>query len=245
MAALLLLGRKARWDLDRRREVAAFARLACPGESTTVRAMGSPPQLDGSAARAASALDAPQDEASQAEQALIARAALGDADAFAEIYDGHAPALLALAQRMLASKTDAQDLLHDVFLEAWQRLTEYDASRASVRAWLMVRLRSRALDRRARAMRQNMAARSELEPSERARTDATVLVPERQLVVRNALAKLDTDVHTVLELTYFEGLTAVEIAARQAAPLGTIKSRLARGLSRLHALLHELEGASP
>jgi len=65
------------------------------------------------------------------------------------------------------------------------------------------------------------------------------------LAVRDALATLDADVRAVLELTYFEGLTAEEIAARNGAPLGTVKSRLARGLTRLHALLHELGGAKP
>ena len=72
---------------------------------------------------------------------LMQRAQSGDTEAFAAIYDRHAGALLALAQRMLGG--EALDLLHDVFLEAWQEVRSYDPSRATPRTWLLVRLRSR------------------------------------------------------------------------------------------------------
>jgi RNA polymerase sigma-70 factor (ECF subfamily) len=168
----------------------------------------------------------------------MASARQGDADAFAEIYDRHASAALALADRILRSRTEAQDLLQDVFLEAWEHVREYDASRAGVRTWLFVRMRSRALDRLGRATRRDAGARS---VSARA-ADATQVPAERGLAVRQALAALDVDVRAALEASYFEGMTANEIAERVGIPVGTVKSRLARGLATLERVLDDVGG---
>lgn len=168
----------------------------------------------------------------------MARARQGDAEAFAEIYDRHAPAALALADRILRSRSEAQDLLQDVFLEAWEHVREYDATRAGVRTWLFVRMRSRALDRIGRATRREAGAHA-LETDAHAATPAP---PERLLAVRQALAALDDDVREALAGSYFEGMTASEIAERTGVPIGTIKSRLARGLARLESVLDDLGG---
>lgn len=165
---------------------------------------------------------------------LMERAAAGDAEAFAAIYDRHAGTLLAVAQRLLRSD-EALDLLHDVFLEAWQRVREYDASRSAPRTWLIIRLRSRALDRRARAAR-GVSVAEQLEAMPRAAS----VFGERQLEVARALRELDGDVRSVLELTYFEGLTALEISERDGSPVGTVRSRLARGLEQLRKILGTL-----
>ena len=79
--------------------------------------------------------------------------AAGDRDALGALYDLHAPMLLGLAKRMLGSQAAAEDLLHDVFLEVWHHAAEYDPARGAVRAWLIVRTRSRALDRLGRTVR--------------------------------------------------------------------------------------------
>jgi RNA polymerase sigma-70 factor (ECF subfamily) len=166
---------------------------------------------------------------------LMERAAAGDAEAFAAIYDRHAGTLLAVAQRLLSRSDEALDLLHDVFLEAWQRVREYDASRSAPRTWLIIRLRSRALDRRARAAR-GVSVAEQLEAMPRAAS----VFGERQLEVARALRELDDDVRSVLELTYFEGLTALEISERDGSPVGTVRSRLARGLEQLRKNLGTL-----
>lgn len=134
---------------------------------------------------------------------------------------------------------EAQDVLHDVFLEAWCHVSDYSASRGSVRTWLLVRLRSRALDR--------------LIGVERSRTDPLDAVDERhtlpssasaqhsavdRIAVRAALERLGPDVREALELSYFGGLTMREIAERTGVPLGTVKSRIARGLATLSSLLN-------
>ena len=82
------------------------------------------------------------------DAARVAQMATGSTEALAALYDSHAAPMFALAQRMLGDRRDAEDLVHDVFLEAWRRSSAYDPARGSVRSWLLVRVRSRALDRR-------------------------------------------------------------------------------------------------
>jgi RNA polymerase sigma-70 factor (ECF subfamily) len=171
---------------------------------------------------------------------LMQRAQDGHVESFAALYDRHAPVALALAKRILSSLVDAQDLLHDVFIEAWQGVREYDPKRASVRTWLLVRTRSRALDRVYRRGRERLVHRS-LAPVSPSVADAAPHA-ERSFALREALAGLDDGVRSVLELTYFWGLTASEISERIDVPEGTVRSRLARGLSRLEQTLSELEG---
>src|SRR5262245_23555357 len=78
--------------------------------------------------------------------ALVRKMARGDADALASLYDTHAPLLLSLVRRIVGSPEAAEDIVHDVFIEAWGRSGDYDPSRGSVRTWLALRARSRALD---------------------------------------------------------------------------------------------------
>ncbi len=173
------------------------------------------------------------------DAALIAAARDGDVDAFATLYDRHARSVLAVLQRILRNPGDAQDLLHDVFLEAWQSVRGYDPSRAGVRAWLTVRARARAFDRLRRLAR-DRAARTVLAEVARPEPSGT----ERDLALLDALASLEPLVREALELTYFEGLTAGEVGARMATPEGTVRSRLARGLARLHLVLRsDMESA--
>lgn len=171
------------------------------------------------------------------DAALMQRAALGDPSALAELYDRHAPTLLATAVRMLGER-EARDVLHDVFIEAWSHASDYTAERGSVRTWLLVRLRSRALDRLGGADRTRtcpLDANDEL-PASRAFDTAHPPTIDG-IAVRAALQHLGTDVREALELCYFGGLTLREIAERKGVPLGTIKSRIARGLNALSSLL--------
>jgi RNA polymerase sigma-70 factor, ECF subfamily len=168
---------------------------------------------------------------------LIGGAATGDRDCLAALYDRYAPALLAIGRRILGDRREAEDLLHDVFLEVWRQAGDYDESRGSVRAWLLMRMRSRALDRRKAA---TFAKRADL-PAPEAIADALgdaaghedpALAPDRN-AVRRALAQLPAEQRQVLELGYFEGLSSSEIAERVRAPIGTVKSRVAAALTKL------------
>ena len=166
---------------------------------------------------------------------LVSRICQGDSSALGALYDRYATLLFATSLRILGSRSEAEDLLHDVMLEAWQSAYQYDPARGSVRTWLLVRLRSRALDRLGRAGSIELGA----EPSEGVVSQFGTLQTNDRLAIAEALERIDPDVRTVLELVYFRGLTGREIAEQVGVPLGTVKSRLARGLAALEALLEE------
>jgi RNA polymerase sigma-70 factor (ECF subfamily) len=172
-----------------------------------------------------------QGAAEDADSALVAALARGEREALGALYDRHAPLLLGLAKKMLWSPAAAEDLVHDVFLEAWQHAAEFSPERGTVRAWLVVRARSRALDRLARSGRDAQARdRIALEASEASVTPGAVVDGGR---VRGRLDALPRELAAVLDLAYFEGLSASESAARLGVPVGTVKSRLARALGAL------------
>ena len=159
--------------------------------------------------------------------------AAGDRDALGALYDLHAPMLLGLAKRMLGSQAAAEDLLHDVFLEVWHHAAEYDPARGAVRAWLIVRTRSRALDRLGRTVREaRVVERVSLE-SGNGSVGPKVATDLDGARVRRLAGGLPEELVGVLDLAYFEGLSSTEIAARLDLAVGTVKSRMARALSCL------------
>jgi RNA polymerase sigma-70 factor (ECF subfamily) len=158
----------------------------------------------------------------------------GQQDALAQLYDRYAPLMLALARRVLGDEREAHDLLHDVFLEVWEHAREYQSERGSVRTWLLIRTRSRALDRKRSA---RMSKRTDLEHDERSDDSHLSLAPER-MSVRAALEALPDETRHSLELSYFAGMTGPEIATHLNIPEGTVRSRLARGLLLLEELLN-------
>lgn len=165
--------------------------------------------------------------------------ASGDSDALGDLHDRYAGTLLATAIRILGSRREAEDLVHDVLMEVWQKSADYDPERGSVRTWILIRLRSRALDRCRRAGRFRVETLEERDLDDLGLAGGDdpghSLDHER---VRRALHELPPAQRQVLELAYFEGLSATEIAERLAVPVGTVKSRTASGLAKLRAALH-------
>jgi RNA polymerase sigma-70 factor (ECF subfamily) len=174
------------------------------------------------------------------DAALIGAIAQGDREALARLYGRYGGSLLAIAQRILSDRREAEDLLHDVFLEVWRHAGHYDAARGSVRAWLLMRMRSRALDRRKSAGFSRVVSLEGRADNDRMAREDPAFAPDRQ-AVRRALAELPDEQRVVLELGYFEGLSSSEIAARVEAPVGTVKSRVAAALAKLRAGLQAPE----
>lgn len=175
--------------------------------------------------------------ADDADVALVARMARGDRAALSALYSRHAPRLLALLVQVLRERSEAEDLLHDVFLEAWQKATTYSAERGSVGAWLSLRARSRAIDRRRSAPRARAVPldAAEIEGPTDPSVDPARIQDHRKL--GKALAVMTADEQEVIRLGYFEGLSSSEIAERVGAPIGTVKSRTRSALHKLRGRL--------
>lgn len=159
---------------------------------------------------------------------LIAQVARGQKLALGGLYDRYAGLLLAVLTRVLRDPTEAEDVLHEVFLEVWQHAADFDPTRGNVRAWLVMRARSRGLDR-LRAL-----GRARTLPEGVAPADAPVEVaPADALTIQRALSSLAPELRQLLELGYFEGMSSAEIAAHEGLAVGTVKSRVARALAEL------------
>ena len=167
------------------------------------------------------------------DAALVAALSGGNRDALAALYDRFAPMLLAVGMRILGERRDSEDVVHEVFVEAWKHAAAYDAERGTVRAWLVTRMRSRALDR------VKSAGRSRSVPLDDAPVIAAKVAEDGgdNERLRVAMLTLPDEQRAVLELGYFEGLSSSEIAERQGVAVGTVKSRVAAAMAKLRAAM--------
>lgn len=173
-----------------------------------------------------------------ADREAIRRVANGDANALAELYDRHARAIFSLALRIVEDQAEAEDIVQEVFSQAWSQASRYDVARGAVGAWLLTIARSRAIDRvRARRSRPESGGVDSrmlgvlADPG--AGQDVELLTAEQIERLRAALARLPLLQRTAIELAYYEGLTQAEIAERLEQPLGTVKTRIRLALLKL------------
>jgi len=175
--------------------------------------------------------------------ALLQQAAQGDQPSLALLYDRTATAVHGLVMRILRDPSVAEEVSADVYLQVWRQAARYDPARGGVLSWLLTLARSRALDRlrairlRAEAERPTEADHPQVAPG----ADHGSEVAERRRLVLTAVGALPEDQRRVLELAYFRGLTHTEIAAELDEPLGTVKTRIRLGMTRLRRELSPLE----
>jgi len=178
-----------------------------------------------------------------ADRSALERMARGDHGGLAELYDRHSRVVYSLALRIVRDQRDAEEVVQDVFAQAWRQSGNYSAGRGSVIAWLMTLTKSRAVDR-LRGRRARPDATAEVEPVDLSDTSP---LPDERLVstvqaasVRAALESLPLLQRIAIELAFYEGLTHTEIADRLEEPLGTVKTRIRQGLQKLR---DQLSGA--
>jgi RNA polymerase sigma-70 factor, ECF subfamily len=161
---------------------------------------------------------------------------LDDMAAMARAYDAHAGELYGFALRALDDRSMAEEAVQETFVRAWRAASRFDPSIGGVRAWLFAICRNVVVDlSRSRAAR---ASRDEM------------LVPnpshdelERRLrawQVEEALGRLSDHHRQVVVATFYEGLSAREVAASLGIPEGTARSRLFYGLKALRLILDEI-----
>lgn len=177
---------------------------------------------------------------------LVARMARGDKQALAQLYDRYSPVMLSLGSRMLSDRREAEDLVHDVFLEAWHSASLYDQKRGTVATWLLLRMRSRTLDRLRSAGRTRTVLADDPLPlgGQAVTSDDPHAAADRSTLLA-ALRELPAEQRSVLELGYFCGLSSSEIAEQMGVSIGTVKSRTAAGLSKLRTRLASGPGDRP
>jgi RNA polymerase sigma-70 factor (ECF subfamily) len=171
---------------------------------------------------------------------LIQQVANQDREAFGQLYDRFSTLVFTLAMRMLKARSDAEDLVQEVFVQVWRQAQSYSAERGSPEAWIVNIARSRAIDKIRSIRRRERSLVLTDDPSRAESSDnveSSAAESETRLAMNSALANLPEAQRKVLELAYFAGLTQTEIATRLAEPLGTVKTRMRSGIQRLREML--------
>jgi RNA polymerase sigma-70 factor, ECF subfamily len=182
-------------------------------------------------------------EQARADRRTVEVMARGDTTALGELYDRYARAVYSLALRVVSNQADAEEVVQDVFTQAWRQSARYDDSRASVSGWLLMMARARAIDRlRARQSRPDAVAGDAALPNiPEAAPDQEIRAIDRQTAqsLKGALGTLPEILRTPIELAYYEGLSHSAIAERLGEPLGTVKTRVRTALLRLRGVLYQ------
>jgi RNA polymerase sigma factor (sigma-70 family) len=182
------------------------------------------------------------------EASLLIRIAQQDRNALSVLYDRYARILYAIAWKSLNSVEDCEEVVLDVFAQVWRIAERYDPHKGSVDRWLFTLARSRILDRLRKLQRFSKVtdavdAGGEIAfPTKSVDPIEEVEIRERQEQVRAALNQIPVEQREVIELAYYQGLSHSEIAHRTGLSLGTVKTRLRLGLSKLKTVssLHTL-----
>jgi RNA polymerase sigma-70 factor, ECF subfamily len=169
--------------------------------------------------------------------ALIDRIVEGDQSALGELYDAHSRLLFGLILRIVRDRSEAEEVLQEVFVQAWTRASTYHAALGSPVAWLVGIARNRSIDRvRARAVRGRLAE-STARPPDVAPHMVDGSFEAGQLDVQRALDALPAEERELIEQSFFYGFTHAELAERYGLPLGTVKTRIRRGMIALRSRL--------
>lgn len=177
-----------------------------------------------------------------------ARAALVDAlirtgeedrVAFRAVYTMTSAKLFGICLRICGERQGAEDVLHDVYLTIWNRAGAYQPGRASPISWLATIARNRAIDWRRRQGRTRGVGVEEADaiPDDRPAQDDALLADEANARLHACLEAIESRQRGAIRSAFFGGLTYVELAERQAVPLGTMKSWVRRGLLALRRCL--------
>jgi RNA polymerase sigma-70 factor (ECF subfamily) len=182
----------------------------------------------------------PRDLAHLSDEAVVALVARSDEVALAELYDRYGRIAYGLAYRILRDAALAEDAVQDAFLTVWRTASRFLPERAKASTWILTLVHRRAVDvvrREERRRAESLDVVPEQESGEA--TDETAWLRFERERVQEALRQLPDQQREALELAYYGGFTQSELAERLGLPLGTIKSRMFAGLSRLRELLAE------
>jgi RNA polymerase sigma-70 factor, ECF subfamily len=170
------------------------------------------------------------------DEDLMVLVGVGDADAFAALYDRHSRSAYSLAHKLTGEKHSAEDLTQDAFIKVWRSAERYLPQRGSVRTWILSVVRNQGIDQlrasasRSRTQEKVEASAPRYEPSE---AFAQAWQDAQLGLLREGLDALPRAQQQVLELAHFSGLTHREIAEHLRLPPGTVKGRMRLGLEKL------------
>ena len=180
----------------------------------------------------------PSADETRADITLLSRMAAGEESALGTLYDRHSRLIFGLILRIVRERRDAEEVLQEVFVQAWTRANTYSPALGTPAGWLIGIARHRAIDRlRTNAVRLRAVAQAAPPGAPQDDPERHASESERQRDIQRALGELPPEQRDLIQHAYFEGLTQSELAARFNLPLGTVKTRIRTGLLALRNLL--------
>lgn len=177
------------------------------------------------------------------ELKLMKRIQARDTEALSELYDLYSRLLFGLILSVVKKRTEAEDLLQEVFVQIWEKAPAFDADKGNVYGWVTTLTRHKAIDRiRSRNYKSQVREANELEPARldgdgfSDPLDATIMA-ERAELLKKALQEIPEEQRQVIEIAYYNGFTQAELSEHLDIPLGTVKTRMRQGMIKLKNLL--------
>jgi len=187
-------------------------------------------------------------EGEESDEVLMTRVASADAEALEKLFERHSGVIKSVIFKIIHNEAEAEDVLMEVFFEAWNGASKYSAEKGKALGWLVTMARRRGIDRlRKRQSYSRATDRLQVEvehdpeawvsgrdpDGDRERADVRAFI-------RAKLLELPPFQRDAIELAFFKGMSQREIAAHTGIPLGTIKTRIELGLKKLSASLEIL-----
>ena len=171
------------------------------------------------------------------DEALVALAARSEQSALAELYDRYGRPAYGLALRVVRDEALAEDAVQEAFLAVWRTAARFVPEKGKASTWILTLVHRRAVDVVRREQRRRTDSLDQApEPGGGGADEEAWLRLQRERV-QAALKQLPDQQREALELAYYGGFTQSELAERLGQPIGTIKSRMFTGLTRLRELL--------
>lgn len=179
------------------------------------------------------------------DEALLALVAKGEEDALGILYDRYASAMLGLAYRMGFTRDGQEDAAQEIFFRIWNKAESFDPQKATARSWILAVGHHYCVDKvRSEASRPKAFDPIQDEDSEQEAFDiAGPGIDEEgslnRIRINKALEVLAPDERSIVEALHYKGYTYPEAAELLKMPLGTLKAKLSKAMTKLREVLHE------
>ena len=160
-------------------------------------------------------------------------------DALAVLFERHSALVFRIARAILRDDGEAEETVQRVFLDVFRAVNQFNPARGSFKTWLLQYAYHRTINRREHLQANHFYNREELDELTPAElfygAGHLVCLPPQEVacLVEQVLALLEPRQRKVIELTYFEGLTAEEVAKATGNSASSVRNNLYRGLSEI------------
>jgi RNA polymerase sigma-70 factor (ECF subfamily) len=171
------------------------------------------------------------------EQELVALLQQQSDSAFNYLYDNYSGALYSIINQIVPDKEIASDVLQEVFINIWKKISTYDASKGRLFTWMLNIARNAAIDKLRSKNYQNSLKNRPLPEDVNTGMAVSISPSTSDAGLKKILTKLKEEYRTLIDLSYFQGFTHEEIAKMLGIPLGTVKTRIRTALSQLRTMI--------